>query len=102
MLPRLLAQALGKLGHQVAHSDVFDTLRVTVSDVDAIKTRAINAQINLRYFEDGSVGVSLDETVTAKDLADLVEVFGGANGQAVVKTLANELETGYFGSMPRK
>jgi glycine dehydrogenase len=99
---RLLAQALGKLGHQVAHSDVFDTLRVTVSDVDAIKTRAINAQINLRYFEDGSVGVSLDETVTAKDLADLVEVFGGANGQAVVQTLANELETGYFGSMPRK
>ena len=40
-----------------------------------IKIRAHEAQINLRYFDDGCVGLSLDETVQHKDLRDLLWVF---------------------------
>ncbi len=35
-------------------------------------------EINLRAYDDGTVGVALDETVTDSDLADIVEAFGGA------------------------
>lgn len=41
-----------------------------------VKLRAQEKKINLRYFEDGSVGLSLDETVTQTDISDLLWVFG--------------------------
>lgn len=54
----------------------FDTLKVnTRLDISEIKTRAAEQKINLRYFADGSVGVSLDETVNQKDITDLLWVF---------------------------
>lgn len=31
--------------------------------------------INLRYFEDGAVGVALDETTTMQDVDDLLWIF---------------------------
>jgi glycine dehydrogenase len=34
-------------------------------------------EINLRPFDDGDIGIALDETVSTKDLQDLYEVFGG-------------------------
>ena len=46
-----------------------------MKDLEAVKKRAAEKKINLRYFEDGAVGVSLDETTKANDLADLIYVF---------------------------
>lgn len=37
--------------------------------------QAYAAGINLRSFEDGDIGVSLDETVTQEDLHDLLRLF---------------------------
>ncbi|KAJ8979508.1 hypothetical protein NQ317_015686 [Molorchus minor] len=45
-------------------------------DVEEIRSRAIQKEINLRYYEDGSIGVALDETVTFQDINDLFYVFG--------------------------
>lgn len=98
---RLLAAALGHLGHNVLHADFFDTIRVAVKDVKAVQAKALKAEINLRYFSDGTIGISLDETVTAKDLADVIEVFGSESGHAVVQNLAARMESGYAGSLPR-
>jgi glycine dehydrogenase len=99
---RLLAKALGSIGLNVRHSDVFDTLRVDVDAAEIIRKHALNARINLRYFEDGSVGIALDETVTAQDLADLIEIFGGSDGLDMVESLAAEMKSGYNGDLQRK
>lgn len=73
----LLATGVAKGGHGVIHPDFFDTLKVSpASSLQAIRDRATEKRINLRYFEDGTVGVSLDETVTERDLDDLLWVFG--------------------------
>lgn len=98
---RLLAAALSDIGIVARHTDVFDTLRVNVADVGALRASALKARINLRYFDDGSVGITLDETVSEKDLADLIEVFGGQDGSAVVKKLASRLDSGYSGAHSR-
>ena len=40
-----------------------------------LQVRAKRSEINLRYYKDGCVGISLDETVTQKDIEDLLWVF---------------------------
>lgn len=73
-----LAAGLAAAGYPLYHSEFFDTLRIGLGNlpVQVLKERAAAAQINLRYFDDGSVGISLDETTTEKDGADLLALFG--------------------------
>jgi glycine dehydrogenase len=75
---QLLAKGLSDLGHSVPKQPVFDTLTVTPKDGDAnaIHDAARQRGINLRAYEDGQVGISLDETTTREDIADLLAIFG--------------------------
>ncbi len=73
-----LAMLLKEQGISVRHQSYFDTLRTTpFSDVSAIRKRAEEKEINLRYYEDQSVGISLDETTSNADLPDIIYVLGG-------------------------
>ena len=76
---RTLGNALGRLGFEVRHEQFFDTLRVDIpaTDLDALRARAVSKGINLRYFDDASVGIALDETTGADELRGLVSVFAG-------------------------
>ena len=102
-LTRVLARGLAQLGYTLRHDDYFDTLNV-FGEASTIKGEAEKRGVNLRYFEDGSVGVSLDETVSAADLDTLFAIFGEAAGQAVgftAEALAAEMEPGYHGAHAR-
>jgi glycine dehydrogenase len=74
-----LAQGLRRLGLDVGQDAFFDTLRVRLAagDADQVLARARDRRINLRAYGDGSLGVALDETVTAAEVAMLLEVFAG-------------------------
>jgi glycine dehydrogenase len=70
------------LGHAVLHDVFFDTVRVSPKGgAAAVKTAAEQRQLNLRYFGDGTIGVSMGETTTVEDVADLLAAFG-ATGAA--------------------
>ncbi|GHG20928.1 glycine dehydrogenase (aminomethyl-transferring) [Deinococcus indicus] len=71
----ILAAALGDAGLNVSRR-FFDTVTFD-GDSAAIRARAEGKGINLRY-EEGRVSVSLDETVTVADLADIIEVITGS------------------------
>src|SRR5205823_3999284 len=71
-----LADSLRTAGIKIAHDDFFDTLRVESADRDPIVARAAKAGINLRRLDEHSVGISLDETTTEKDLTAICEIFG--------------------------
>ncbi len=74
-----LAHGLAAIGHRVQDGARFDTVRVWPKDGAAKAIAAALAKgINLRDFGDGSVGVTLDETVEAQDLQDLFAAFGGS------------------------
>ncbi|MFM9986077.1 MAG: aminomethyl-transferring glycine dehydrogenase, partial [Flavobacteriales bacterium] len=64
-----LAKAIG--GAQV-NLHFFDTLKVLVPDENAVRKAAESKGINLRYFGDGHVGVSLHERVSDADLQELI------------------------------
>jgi len=73
-----LRVGLIELGHEIADDLVFDTLRIKVNgDSDAVLGAARARRINLRDFDDGTVGITLDETADHALLHDLLEAFGG-------------------------
>ncbi len=73
-----LRVALLDLGHTIGEDLVFDTLRVKVKgNAEDVIGAAKARRINIRDFEDGTVGVTLDETTDRNLLADLIAAFGG-------------------------
>lgn len=74
-----LAAGLEKLGFAIMHENYFDTVRVEVGThgQQDILAAAEARQMNLRVLEPGTLTISLDETTTAADIADLWAVFNG-------------------------
>jgi glycine dehydrogenase len=79
----LLITELAGAGHTIEHKVYFDTLKIKAKDVNAVKKRAQEHRINLRYYSDGAVGVALDETTGAKELKVLLTVFGATAADEV-------------------
>jgi len=72
----ILSLGLKRLGHTVLTPTFFDTLRIKPTTATSAVIAAARAKdMNLRDFGDGTVGVSLDETTTRKDIAALFEAF---------------------------
>ncbi len=83
-LTTILATGLAEKGARLAHDSWFDTLRLTGVDAGKIHGRSMTHEINLRYFDNGDVGLSLDETTTAHDLDVLFDVLlGEEHGMSV-------------------
>ncbi|WP_414528184.1 aminomethyl-transferring glycine dehydrogenase [Nodularia chucula] len=72
-----LAAGLQRLGYQISSEYFFDTLRVDLGtqSLPAILAGCQGRGINLRVFDEKSVGISVDETTTVADLIDLWQVF---------------------------
>lgn len=72
-----LHQGLLDAGHQSLNKVFFDTLHVKPVNLSVadIRKAAEAKEINLRYFDDNTIGIALDETVKTKDVEDLLEVF---------------------------
>ena len=83
LLSSILAAELEKLGYsltQSASGPLFDTLKIGHGPrtQEELRRAAAAHRFNLRLFQDGAVGVSLDEKTTAAELEALLEVFGKA------------------------
>ena len=79
-MARLLVNATGL---KPLSSQFFDTVVFTKESLqasggrDAIQKRAQARQINLRYFDNGDLGIACDETTSLSDVTDLVAVLTG-------------------------
>jgi len=59
------------------NAQFFDTLCVELSaGVHGVRERALAAGINLRYIDERTVGIALNETTTLEDFTDLMRLFG--------------------------
>ncbi len=76
-----LAEGLKRIGYNISSEPYFDTLKIETSNgprqqEDILK--AAQAQnINLRAYEDGAIGLSLDETSTVEEVTTLLQIFVG-------------------------
>ncbi|WP_343654568.1 aminomethyl-transferring glycine dehydrogenase [Paraburkholderia caribensis] len=75
----LLAEGAKQLGYSLVNESFFDTLTFeTGPRTQALHDAATAKGINLRHVSDTRVGLSLDETTTRADLADLLAAFAQA------------------------
>jgi glycine dehydrogenase len=98
-----LAEGARKLGQRVAHDAFFDTLRIEPEGGAAALVEAARGRgINLRRIDDRAVGISLDETTTPADVAELLELLnGGAPTDLDPAELARGAEPGYPAGLAR-
>jgi glycine dehydrogenase len=78
-LTEVLATGLEKLGLVVATTPRFDTLKINLGDrksADILKIAEAH-RINLRAIDDKTIGISLDETTSANNLAEIWQIFNG-------------------------
>ena len=78
-----------KLGYVQKNELYFDTLRFGLPDnvsAQQIRTIALSKKTNLRYFDNGDVGFSIDETTTVADANHLLQIFAIA-----AETTVNEV-----------
>ncbi len=95
-----LATALSAGGYHIVHDQFFDTIRIGLNNIldDKIKNRAEFSNMNFRYYDNGDVGIALDETVSPGDLSDILTVFkteksSRTNGFDLQDTRANDFLT---------
>ncbi|MES2429712.1 MAG: aminomethyl-transferring glycine dehydrogenase [Bacteroidota bacterium] len=75
LLTQILVSELNELGFTNINEYYFDTIKIKVNDVEAIRTSAEKQEINFNYFDDKHIGISIDETTTQKDIVDILSVF---------------------------
>jgi glycine dehydrogenase len=104
-LARVLDAELRKLGLTQRNAHYFDTLRVEVPSAAAVREKALAKGINFRYIDDRTIGIALDETVSTRDIADIVSVFAEGVGKPVstidFDAAARTLGDGYSGELRR-
>ena len=78
LLAQTLSYELEEMGHNNVNEYYFDTLKIKVSDVKKLRSIAELRHINFNYFDEGFVGISLDETSSQQDIIDILSVFAEA------------------------
>ena len=74
LLAQTLSNELDALGFENENHSYFDTLKIKVKNITALKKVAENNDINFHYYEN-AVGISLDETTTQRDIVNILHVF---------------------------
>ena len=83
-----LNKALGKLGFVQKNELFFDTLYLELPEhvsQQKLRTIALSKDVNLRYFENGMVGLSIDETTDIKKLNVLLSIFCIAAEEPIIE-----------------
>ena len=102
-LTALVARIAEGAGLSVWESTYFDTLRLDVGGRQAaILAAAAEARILLRTYNDGGIGLTLDEAVTTDDLLALAGVLTGRQWtEGELQALAATVEAPGFGELAR-
>ncbi len=75
-----LAEGLKKIGFKQLNSSFFDTLKIEVEkvDVQVIREIALKNEINFRYINNHTIGISLNETTNLTVVNEILTVFAEA------------------------
>ncbi len=100
----ILAAGLKHLGYSLAHEEYFDTLRVHCDQAtrNYVESTLSSRKINLRWFDDFSCGIALDEKTNLDEIDNLLAVFAHRRSTGYsLDELAGAVPDGYHGIMNR-
>jgi len=94
LLAQAVATGLEKIGISQSNAFYFDTLKIVGLNADHTKTMAEKYHSNFRFFEDGTVGISIDETTSVEDANTIIKIFEALTEKSSGHQLhANQLQT---------
>lgn len=80
----LLEDELKRAGYKQYNSAYFDTLKIEVGKLlPKIRKAALAKKINLRYIDNATIGVSINETTNLEDVQELIGLFAAAKGAKI-------------------
>jgi len=92
-LAQSLSNALKSMGIQQINEHYFDTLCVAGMEHATLQSVAEKHQVNLRYFDQDKVGISIDETTSIADIELLITIFAAATGKSAVAIQSTSTES---------
>ncbi|MEO7265775.1 MAG: aminomethyl-transferring glycine dehydrogenase [Ferruginibacter sp.] len=78
ILAQTLSYELEAMGFETENEFFFDTLKIKVADIEALKKNAEANEVNFYYYKD-AVGISIDETTNQQDVLNLLHIFAALN-----------------------
>ncbi|KAA6340512.1 Glycine dehydrogenase (decarboxylating) [termite gut metagenome] len=79
-----LEKAICSLKYKQVNNQYFDTLRFVLPEyvsAQQVRTIALGKEVNLHYFDNGDVGLSIDETTNSASATTLLSIFAIAAGK---------------------
>jgi glycine dehydrogenase len=82
-----LNEAVKGMGLTQHNASFFDTLKITLNQANSIQVREFSeaAEINFRYFDETTIGISINETTTDEDIAEIIAVLAKAEAAVTIE-----------------
>jgi glycine dehydrogenase len=87
-----LSEGLKALGYQQNVENFFDTIEVVLPEgvaMEEIKKAALEAEMNFRYIDEKTIGISSDEKISKEEINIILNIFAKATGKTAE---VNEIE----------
>lgn len=104
-LSRLLDENLTAQGCEQKNDNYFDTIKISLPSgisAEVVKSIAEKNQANFRYFDDGDIGISLDETSSVESVEKITRIIAEANGSSSSFSNNSDLELNWPEGLQRK
>ena len=105
ILAGVLAQEVATYGFQQLNSHFFDTLYIRIPEgvkMNHLRKMALEHEINLRYFDDNHLGISVDETTTLSDINLILSIFAKAAGNEFSEFICKPEECRKINTIPEE
>lgn len=82
-----LNEAVKGMGLKQHNASFFDTLKIALNESNSIQLRELSeaAEINFRYFDETTIGISINETTTDEDVAEIIAVLAKAEAADTIE-----------------
>ncbi|MFM7813534.1 MAG: aminomethyl-transferring glycine dehydrogenase [Flavobacteriales bacterium] len=88
------------VGANQVNKTFFDTLKIRVSNEDELRKAAESLEINLRYFGDGHIGITMHEAMSESDVHQLIQLLNGSSASTELDALGAFKRTTSFMTHP--
>lgn len=96
VLTKALETIINNLGYKQLNANYFDTLKISLAGkekglVNKIRSSAEKLEMNFRYIDDETIGISLNEPTNFQNIVEIVSVFAEAAGKKITEEEINEV-----------
>jgi glycine dehydrogenase len=88
IITRVIDESLKSLGFSQVNKNYFDTLKIVFSgsakkEIDAIRKIALSKKINLRFIDDNTIGISINEVTDYDEMKEIISIFEEVSGKKI-------------------